>query len=103
MTENELKIAKQNGFIFSGTVGIGKSTLINVLFNREVADAGDYALPIDTKSKVYYLKLKSGKYVSLIETPGIKGYNLEKNYPFKDALRTISEKKNKYKRNNIFN
>ena len=45
MTENELKIAKQNGFIFSGKIGVGKSTLINVLFNREVAETVGYYIP----------------------------------------------------------
>ena len=102
MTENELKIAKQNGFIFSGMVGVGKSALINVLLNREVAKTGGYDVPCCCESKVYYLKLKSGKYISLIEMIGLDD-NPEKNsLIFKDVLRIISEKKNKYKRNSTF-
>ena len=93
MTENELKIAKQNGFIFSGKIGVGKSTLINVLFNREVAKTGGYDIPCCLENKVYYLKLKSGKYISLIEMIGLDDNPGKNSLIFKDVLRIISKKK----------
>ena len=88
ITENELKKkAKQNGFIFSGQIGVGKSTLINVLIDREVAKT------CSRVTEVHYLKLKSGKYISLIKMAGLD-VNLEyNNLIFEDVLRIISEEK----------
>ena len=70
-TQDELDKARQNGFILSGKTGTGKSTLLNVLFNKEVAVAKKCALAVTKESKVFYLKLKNGKCVSLVDTPGL--------------------------------
>ena len=70
-TQDELDKARQNGFILSGKTGTGKSTLLNVLFNKEVAEAKKCALAVTKESKVFYLKLKNGKCVSLVDTPGL--------------------------------
>jgi ABC-type lipoprotein export system ATPase subunit len=36
LTNEELNIARQNGFILTGKTGTGKSTLLNVIFSQEV-------------------------------------------------------------------
>ena len=36
LTQEELNIARQNGFILTGKTGTGKSTLLNVIFNKEI-------------------------------------------------------------------
>jgi len=75
LIEEEVKVAKQNGFILIGEVGIGKSTLIEVLFNREVIKVikivKDYDRLKIRQNKIYYLKLKNGKCISLIDTDGL--------------------------------
>ena len=47
------------------------STLIEVLFNREVIKVNYDRLKI-RKKKIYYLKLKNGKCISLIDTDGLE-------------------------------
>ena len=91
--EEELKAAKQNGFILIGRIGAGKSTLINVLFDEKVVDVKGSATAVTIEPKVYYLKLKNGRYVSLIDTPGISDHELKNDILFKDILKTISEEK----------
>ena len=59
-----------------GEVGIGKSTLIEVLFNREVIEVIKIVKNYDRlkvrQKKIYYLKLKNGKCISLIDTDGLE-------------------------------
>lgn len=66
-----MNIARQNGFILTGKTGTGKSTLLNVIFSQEVAEAKKYAFAVTKKSQVYYLKLNNGRYISLVDTPGL--------------------------------
>ena len=71
LTKEELNIARQNGFILTGKTGTGKSTLLNVIFNKEIAEAKISAFAVTKKSQVYYIKLDSGRCVSLVDTPGL--------------------------------
>jgi GTPase Era involved in 16S rRNA processing len=71
LTNEELNIARQNGFILTGKTGTGKSTLLNVIFSQEVAEAKKYAFAVTKESQVYYLKLNNGRYISLVDTPGL--------------------------------
>jgi len=71
LSNEELNIARQNGFIFTGKTGTGKSTLLNVIFSQEVAEAKKNAFAVTKKSQVYYLKLKDGRCISLVDTPGL--------------------------------
>ena len=78
-SEEELNKARQNGFILTGKTGAGKSTLLNVLFEKEVAEAKKSALAVTKNSKVFYLKLNNGKYVSLVDTPGLSDPDIVSN------------------------
>ena len=71
LTQEELNIARQNGFILTGKTGTGKSTLLNVIFNKEIAEAKISAFAVTKKSQVYYIKLDNGRCVSLVDTPGL--------------------------------
>jgi hypothetical protein len=64
-----LNISRQNGFILTGKTGTEKSTLLNVIFSQEVAEAKKNAFAVTKKSQVYYLKLNDGRYISLVDTP----------------------------------
>ena len=46
-TQEELNIARQNGFILTGKTGSGKSTLLNVLFNKKVTEAKQSAFAVN--------------------------------------------------------
>ena len=94
-TKEELEIARLNGFILIGRIGAGKSTLINILFNEEVAEVKISPAAVTKESKIYYLKLKNGRYISLIDTPGISDIFIKNiDYIFsKDILKTIFEEK----------
>ena len=70
-TQEELNMARQNGFIITGKTGSGKSTLLNVLLDKEVAEVKKSPFTVTKKPQVYYLKLQNGNCISLIDTPGI--------------------------------
>ena len=62
--------------LFSGNSGVGKSTLLNALFGREmtrtgkISDAHDKGMHTTTFSEMYFLP-EGG---AVIDTPGIKGF-----------------------------
>ena len=70
-TDEELETARQNGYILTGKTGSGKSTLLNVIYGKKVAEARCDANAVTTKSDVYYYKLKNGKCIAIVDTPGL--------------------------------
>ena len=66
-----MNVARLNGFILTGKTGAGKSTLLNVIFDQQVAEAKKNAFAVTKKCQVYYLKLKNGICIALINTPGL--------------------------------
>jgi GTPase Era involved in 16S rRNA processing len=99
-TEKELKQARDNGFILTGKTGRGKSTLLNIIFNKYIAEAKICSYAVTTKTQVYYLKLKNGRCVALVDTPGLsdpkKVCENKKDLDIihlKDIEKTISEEK----------
>ena len=71
LNEKEKEEARQNGFILVGKTGTGKSTLLNAIFNKIVAQAEDTGQSVTKVSKVYFFRLKSGKCICLVDTPGL--------------------------------
>ena len=99
-TEEELNLARQNGLVLTGKTGTGKSTLLNVIFSQDVAEAKKNAFAVTKKCQVYYLKLKNGMCISLIDTPGLSDPDIicnDKkdldNIHLKNIEKTISEEK----------
>ena len=76
--------------LLSGNSGVGKSTLLNALFGREltrtgkISDAHDKGMHTTTFSEMYFLdEISNDKYQisninagALIDTPGIKGFGI---------------------------
>ena len=72
--------------LLSGNSGVGKSTLLNALFGREmtrtgkISDAHDKGMHTTTFSEMYFLTAKdtfvhgTSSLCTLIDTPGIKGF-----------------------------
>jgi ribosome biogenesis GTPase len=63
--------------LLSGNSGVGKSTLLNALFGKEmtrtgkISDAHDKGMHTTTFSEMYFLEMENGR---IIDTPGIKGF-----------------------------
>ena len=100
-----MNVARLNGFILTGKTGAGKSTLLNVIFDQQVAEAKKDAFAVTKKCQVYYLKLKNGICISLIDTSGLFDpyivCNNKKdldNIHLKGIEKTISEEKIHIKR-----
>lgn len=66
--------------LFSGNSGVGKSTLLNALFGREmtrtgkISDAHDKGMHTTTFSEMYFLAPSAARLSAVIDTPGIKGF-----------------------------
>jgi GTP-binding protein EngB required for normal cell division len=71
LSSKEMKEARKNGFLIIGQIGAGKSTLLNVIIGKDVAETGRSISLITKNTEVYYLKLKNGKYITLVDTPGL--------------------------------
>lgn len=66
--------------LLSGNSGVGKSTLLNALFGREmtrtgkISDAHDKGMHTTTFSEMYFLSPFNFQLSAIIDTPGIKGF-----------------------------
>jgi ribosome biogenesis GTPase len=75
ITNNLSPILEGKTTLLSGNSGVGKSTLLNALFGREmtrtgkISDAHDKGMHTTTFSEMYFLE--NGR---IIDTPGIKGF-----------------------------
>jgi len=71
LSSKELEEARKNGFLIIGQTGAGKSTLLNVIIGKDVAETGRSRTSVTKNTEVYYLKLKNGKCITLVDTPGL--------------------------------
>ena len=71
LSEKEKIESSENGFILFGLSGVGKTTLLNALFGKEVGKVGRSAVVITEESKAYNYTLKNRKNITIIDTPGI--------------------------------
>lgn len=63
--------ARKNGFILGGKTGSGKSTLLNALIGRDIAEVKKGADSVTQETTVYFYKLKNGKMITILDTPGL--------------------------------
>ena len=80
LTKEEILKAKENGFILIGKTGVGKTSLLNLIYGNNIGKVG-YSTNSETKiSTEYYIKKKIGSefiYFCLIDTPGLYDTNGE--------------------------
>ena len=58
LTEEEIIKAKENSFILLGKTGVGKTSLLNVIYGKDVGKVGYSMLSETNESKFYYNPLK---------------------------------------------
>ena len=90
-SEAELEEAKKNGFILTGKTGAGKSTFINVLLGKETAKVERSLSKVTRDPQVYYHRLKNGKCISLLDTPGLSDTDINEEDIDKKHLKKIEE------------
>ena len=73
------KILKNNITAFSGNSGVGKSSLINAIFDKDLADEGALSKKIErgknTTTTVKLYKIDENEYIA--DTPGFSTFDLE--------------------------
>ena len=96
LSDEEILKCKENGFILIGKTGVGKTSLLNVIFGEEKGKVG-YTSKSETSSSNYYCsKEKIGSeyiYFCIIDTPGLydtQGRDIDKTQK-QEIMKLISE------------
>ena len=96
LSDEEILKCKENGFILIGKTGVGKTSLLNVIFGKEKGKVG-YTSKSETSSSNYYCsKEKIGSeyiYFCIIDTPGLydtQGGDIDK-IQKQEIMKLISE------------
>ena len=102
LTEEEILKCKENGFILIGKTGVGKTSLLNVIYGNEVGKVG-HTSKSETKQSNYYCVKEFFQneiiYFSIIDTPGLydtQGVDVDINQK-KDIQLLVSKEKIKIK------
>ena len=102
LTEKEILESKENGFILLGKTGVGKTSLLNIIFGQNVGKVGYTSKSETNKSNYYCIKEKVGldyKYYCVVDTPGLYDTNTIEadNVQKRELMKLISEEKIKVK------
>lgn len=102
LTKEEIEKAKDNCYILNGKTWVGKTSLLNILYGRNIGKVG-YSSQSETKKSNYYcIKEKLGldyNYFCLIDIPGLYDTDArekDKNQ-IEHIIKIISEEKIKIK------
>ena len=74
LTKEEIIKAKENSFILLGKTGVGKTSLLNVIYGKDIGKVGYTSLSETNESKYYCIKEKIDNkniYFCIIDTPGL--------------------------------
>ena len=74
LTEEEIIKAKRNSFFLLGKTGVGKTSLLNVIYSKDIGKVGHTTLSEAKNSNYYCLKEKLNEkiiYFCIIDTPGL--------------------------------
>ena len=74
LTQKEIQKAKENSFLLIGKTGVGKTSLLNVIYGGEIGKVGHTTLAETKNSNYYCIKEKIDNkfiYFSIIDTPGL--------------------------------
>ena len=102
LTEEEIIKAKENSFILLGKTGVGKTSLLNVIYGKDVGKVGYSMLSETNESKFYCIKEKIKDkflYFCIIDTPGlcdVGGKEIDEKQK-KELMKVLSNEKLKIK------
>ena len=102
LSEEEVKKAKENSFILLGKTGVGKTSLLNVIYGKEAGKVGLELKAETDKSCCYYIKENiDNKYIyfCIIDTPGLfdtRGRETDQQHK-KELMKLISDENLKIK------
>ena len=74
LTEDEILKAKENSFILLGKTGVGKTSLLNIIYDKAIGKVGHSLLSEIKDSKYYSIKERrdnQNNYFCIIDTPGL--------------------------------
>jgi len=74
LTEEEIIKAKENSFILLGKTGVGKTSLLNIIYGKDIGKVGHTSLSETKISNYYCIKEKinnKNEYFCIIDTPGL--------------------------------
>ena len=74
LTYEEIIKAKENGFILLGKTGVGKTSLLNIIYGKDIGKVGHTSLSETKNSKYYCIKEKVDNkfiYYCIIDSPGL--------------------------------
>lgn len=74
LTKEEIIKAKENSFILLGKTGVGKTSLLNIIYGEEIGKVGHTTLSETKNSNYYCIKEKINNqyiYFCIIDTPGL--------------------------------
>ena len=98
LTEEEIKKAKENGFILLGKTGTGKTTLLNLIYGDNIGKIGYESKSETNISSFFCIKkeINSKKfYFSIIDTPGLyDSHGLQNDIIMKDNTKNLISKEN---------
>ena len=101
LIKQEILKAKENGFILIGKTGVGKTTLLNLLFKENIGTVGDSSESQTKISSYYCLKEENNSeifYFCIIDTPGLYDSDgLEDNHQINEIKKLISKENIKIK------
>ena len=102
LTKEEIIKAKENSFILLGKTGVGKTSLLNIIYGKDIGKVGHTSLAETKDSNCYYIRERKDNqniYICIVDTPGLydtRGVEVDEKQK-KEIMKLISSENIKIK------